>query len=72
MCGKINRIISGHSSNDNDVLPPGVRIPKKVVTPVKVEPKFGIKLSTFSLALLNTSDAVGKIIGVLYTLTALY
>ncbi|KAI7906037.1 VTC domain-containing protein [Cokeromyces recurvatus] len=66
-------------------LPPGVKVPKKVVTPIRVEPKvffanertyfswmgFGTMLSTFSLALFNTGDAVGKISGILYTLIAI-
>ncbi|KAF1803875.1 VTC domain-containing protein [Mucor lusitanicus] len=90
---QLGRILSGHRGNDNQqeqeeqafVLPPGVKIPKKVVTPIKVEPKvffanertyfswmkFGAMLSTFSLALFNTGDAVGKLSGVLYTLVAL-
>lgn len=65
-------------------LPPGVKIPKKVKTPIKVEPKvffanertyfswmrFGTVLSTFSLALFNSGDAVGKISAILYTLIA--
>jgi uncharacterized membrane protein YidH (DUF202 family) len=67
------------------ILPPGVKIPKKIVTPLKVEPKvffanertyfswmqFGTMLSTFSLALFNSGDAVGKISGIVYTLVAL-
>ncbi|KAL9536983.1 hypothetical protein MBANPS3_012190 [Mucor bainieri] len=90
---QLGRILSGHHGDDNQqeqqeqafVLPPGVKIPKKVVTPIKVEPKvffanertyfswmkFGTMLSTFSLALFNTGDAVGKLSGVLYTLIAL-
>ncbi|GAN05874.1 vacuolar transporter chaperone (VTC) complex subunit [Mucor ambiguus] len=90
---QLGRILSGHRGDDNQqeqqeqafVLPPGVKIPKKVVTPIKVEPKvffanertyfswmkFGTMLSTFSLALFNTGDAVGKLSGVLYTLIAL-
>ncbi|KAI9478314.1 MAG: VTC domain-containing protein, partial [Benjaminiella poitrasii] len=67
------------------VLPSGVKVPKKVVTSIKVEPKvffanertyfswmgFGAMLSTFSLALFNAGDAVGKISGILYTLIAI-
>ncbi|KAG0746891.1 hypothetical protein G6F57_006187 [Rhizopus arrhizus] len=66
------------------ILPPGVKIPKKVVTPLRVEPKvffanertyfswmsFGTLLSTFSLALFNAGDAVGKLSGVVYTLVS--
>lgn len=90
---QLGRILSGHRGDGSQqeqqeqtfVLPPGVKIPKKVVTPIKVEPKvffanertyfswmkFGTMLSTFSLALFNTGDAVGKLSGVLYTLIAL-
>jgi SPX domain protein involved in polyphosphate accumulation/uncharacterized membrane protein YidH (DUF202 family) len=88
---QLGRIINGNRINDDNqkqqqvVLPPGVKIPKKTVTPIKVEPKvffanertyfswmkFGTMLSTFSLALFNTGDAVGKLSGVLYTLIAL-
>ncbi|KAG2219768.1 hypothetical protein INT45_008599 [Circinella minor] len=77
--------------NDNNskrppvVLPPGVRVPKKVITPLRVEPKvffanertyfswmsLGTLLSTFSLALFNAGDAVGKVSGVVYTLVSL-
>lgn len=67
------------------ILPPGVKIPKKVVTPIRVEPKvffanertyfswmkFGTMLATFSLALFNSGDAVGKICGIVYTLVAI-
>ncbi|RCI04289.1 vacuolar transporter chaperone, partial [Rhizopus stolonifer] len=67
------------------ILPPGVKIPKKAVTPLRVEPKvffanertyfswmsFGTLLSTFSLALFNAGDAVGKLSGVLYTLVSI-
>lgn len=67
------------------VLPPGVKIPKKVVTPLRVEPKvffanertyfswmsFGTLMATFSIALFNAGDAVGKISGVVYTLISL-
>lgn len=86
---QLGRIISGNRSDDDNqqeiVLPPGVKIPKKIVTSIKVEPKvffanertyfswmkFGTMLSTFSLALFNTGDAVGKLSGILYTLIAL-
>ncbi|CAO0792529.1 unnamed protein product [Mucor circinelloides] len=90
---QFGRFLRGHRGDDHQqgqeeeefVLPPGVKIPKKVVTPIKVEPKvffanertyfswmkFGTILSTFSLALFNTGDAVGKLSGVLYTLIAL-
>ncbi|OBZ86890.1 Vacuolar transporter chaperone 4 [Choanephora cucurbitarum] len=67
------------------ILPPGVKIPKKVVTPLRVEPKvffanertyfswmsFGTLISTFSLALFNSGDAVGKISGIVYTLVSI-
>ncbi|KAF7726810.1 vacuolar transporter chaperone [Apophysomyces ossiformis] len=67
------------------VLPPGVKVPKKVVTPLRVEPKvffanertyfswmsFGTLLATFSIALFNAGDAVGKLSGVVYTLVSL-
>lgn len=67
------------------ILPPGVKIPKKVVTPLRVEPKvffanertyfswmsFGTLLSTFSLALFNAGDAVGKLSGVVYSLVSI-
>ncbi|KAG2233614.1 hypothetical protein INT48_001867 [Thamnidium elegans] len=66
------------------VLPPGVKVPKKVQTSIKVEPKvffanertffswmkFSVILATFSLALFNSGDAVGKICGILYTLVS--
>ncbi|KAG0170198.1 vacuolar transporter chaperone [Apophysomyces sp. BC1034] len=67
------------------VLPPGVKVPKKVVTPLRVEPKvffanertyfswmsFGTLLATFSIALFNAGDAVGKLSGIVYTLVSL-
>jgi SPX domain protein involved in polyphosphate accumulation/uncharacterized membrane protein YidH (DUF202 family) len=67
------------------ILPPGVKIPKKVVTPLRVEPKvffanertyfswmsFGTLLSTFSLALFNAGDVVGKLSGIVYTLVSI-
>lgn len=67
------------------ILPPGVKVPKKVVTPLRVEPKvffanertyfswmsFGTLLATFSIALFNAGDAVGKVSGVVYTLVSL-
>ncbi|KAI7853894.1 VTC domain-containing protein [Circinella umbellata] len=82
---------SDKPKNDNNskrppvVLPPGVRVPKKVITPLRVEPKvffanertyfswmsLGTLLSTFSLALFNAGDAVGKVSGVVYTLVSL-
>ncbi|CAO3587216.1 unnamed protein product [Absidia cylindrospora] len=63
------------------VLPPGIKLPKKVITPLRVEPKvffanertyfswmsFGTLLATFSIALFNAGDAVGKVSGVVYT-----
>ncbi|KAI9301265.1 VTC domain-containing protein [Cunninghamella echinulata] len=67
------------------ILPPGVKVPKKVITPLRVEPKvffanertyfswmsFGTLMATFSIALFNGGDAVGKISGVIYTLISL-
>lgn len=67
------------------VLPPGVKVPKKVVTPLRVEPKvffanertyfawmsLGSLLSTFSIALFNAGDAVAKVCGIVYTLVSL-
>ncbi|KAI9486976.1 MAG: VTC domain-containing protein [Benjaminiella poitrasii] len=67
------------------ILPPGVKVPQKVFTPIRVEPKvffanertyfswmsFGTLLSTFSLALFNAGDAVGKISGIIYTLVSI-
>lgn len=75
-------------SRGNDVpviLPPGVKIPKKVVTPLRVEPKvffanertyfawmsFGTLISTFSLALFNAGDSVGKLSGIVYSLVSI-
>lgn len=66
------------------ILPPGVKIPNKIVTPLRVEPKvffanertyfswmsFGTLISTFSLALFNSGDAVGKLSGIVYTLVS--
>ncbi|KAI8376002.1 VTC domain-containing protein [Radiomyces spectabilis] len=67
------------------ILPPGVKVPKKVITPLRVEPKvffanertyfswmsLGTLMATFSIALFNAGDAVGKISGVVYTLVSL-
>ncbi|KAI7897871.1 VTC domain-containing protein [Cokeromyces recurvatus] len=67
------------------ILPTGVKIPQKVFRPIRVEPKvffanertyfswmsFGTLLSTFSLALFNAGDAVGKVSGVMYTLVSI-
>ncbi|KAI9289269.1 VTC domain-containing protein [Umbelopsis sp. AD052] len=67
------------------ILPPGVKIPTKVVTPLRVEPKvyfanertyfswmsFATLLATFSIALFNAGDTVGRISGVVYTLVSL-
>ncbi|KAI9243858.1 VTC domain-containing protein [Helicostylum pulchrum] len=67
------------------ILPPGVKIPKKIVTPLRVEPKvffanertyfswmsFGTLISTFSLALFNAGDAVGKLSGIVYSLISI-
>ncbi|GAA5807687.1 hypothetical protein MFLAVUS_001061 [Mucor flavus] len=66
------------------ILPPGVKVPKKIVTPLRVEPKvffanertyfswmsFGTLISTFSLALFNAGDAVGKLSGIVYSLVS--
>ncbi|KAI7877893.1 VTC domain-containing protein [Mucor mucedo] len=74
-------------SRGNDVpviLPPGVKIPKKIITPLRVEPKvffanertyfawmsFGTLISTFSLALFNAGDSVGKLSGIVYSLVS--
>lgn len=73
------------SRSDEFMLPAGVKIPKKVTTSIKVEPKvffanertyfswmqFGTMLATFSLALFNSGDAVGKISSIVYTLIAI-
>lgn len=67
------------------VLPPGVHIPQKIVTPVRVEPKvffanertyfswmrFALLLGSFSVALVNTGDKIGKISGLIYTMISL-
>ncbi|KAG2229037.1 VTC domain-containing protein [Thamnidium elegans] len=67
------------------ILPPGVKVPKKIVTPLRVEPKvffanertyfswmsFGTLISTFSLALFNAGDAVGKLSGIVYSLISI-
>lgn len=75
-------------SRGNDVpviLPPGVKIPKKIITPLRVEPKvffanertyfawmsFGTLISTFSLALFNAGDSVGKLSGIVYSLVSI-
>ncbi|KAI8137817.1 VTC domain-containing protein [Fennellomyces sp. T-0311] len=88
---KLSQMWQQWTSKGNDetrepvVLPPGVRVPKKVVTPLRVEPKvffanertyfswmsLGTLLSTFSVALFNAGDAVGKVSGVVYTLVSL-
>lgn len=67
------------------ILPPGVKVPTKVITPLRVEPKvyfanertyfswmsFATLLATFSIALFNAGDTVGRISGVVYTLVSL-
>lgn len=67
------------------ILPPGVRIPKKIQTVVRVEPKvffanertffswmsFAVLLGSFSIALVNTGDRIGKICGLMYTMVSL-
>ncbi|OAD81026.1 hypothetical protein PHYBLDRAFT_74576 [Phycomyces blakesleeanus NRRL 1555(-)] len=64
---------------------PSSSVPKKVITPLRVEPKvffanertyfswmsFGTLLSTFSIALFNAGDTVGKVSGIVYTLVSL-
>ena len=71
--------------NDPVLLPPGVHIPRKIPTPVRVEPKvffanertyfswmtFAVLLGSFSVALFNTGDKIGKIAGLMYTLISL-
>ena len=74
------------SSTDQPVvLPPGVKIPKKIITPIKVEPKVffanertyfswmkvSTVLATFAIALFNKGDTVGKLCGIMYTLIAI-
>ncbi|GAA5806445.1 hypothetical protein HPULCUR_011979 [Helicostylum pulchrum] len=68
-------------SKTDIVLPP---VPKKVQASIKVEPKvffanertffswmkFSVILATFSLALFNSGDSVGKICGIMYTLVS--
>lgn len=70
------------SSRQSVSLPPGVKVPKKIKTSIKVEPKvffanertyfswmrFSLVLATFSLALFNSGDAIGKLSGIIYTL----
>ncbi|KAJ2962097.1 hypothetical protein NQZ79_g2791 [Umbelopsis isabellina] len=67
------------------ILPPGVKIPAKIDTVLRVEPKvyfanertyfswmsFATLLGSFSIALFNAGDSVGRISGVLYTLVSL-
>ncbi|KAI8084662.1 VTC domain-containing protein [Halteromyces radiatus] len=74
-----------HAASPPVILPPGVKVPKKVITPLRVEPKvffanertyfswmsFGTLLATFSIALFNAGDAVGKVSGIVYTLVSL-
>lgn len=88
----IQHIFFGGNNNGNNlkqqepiILPPGVKVPKKVITPLRVEPKvffanertyfswmsFGTLMATFSVALFNGGDAVGKISGIIYTLISL-
>src|SRR5205814_5440032 len=57
------------------ILPPNVRIPRKIITPIRVEPKvffanertffswmrFSVLLGTFSLALFNAGGADDKV-----------
>jgi uncharacterized membrane protein YidH (DUF202 family) len=79
------RFFSQPKQEDEVILPPGVKIPKKIVTPIRVEPKvffanertffswmkFGTMLTTFSLALFNSGDTIGKICGIVYTLVSI-
>ncbi|KAJ2959917.1 hypothetical protein NQZ79_g4698 [Umbelopsis isabellina] len=67
------------------ILPPGVRIPKTIQTAVRVEPKvffanertffswmsFAVLLGSFSIALVNSGDRIGKICGLMYTMVSL-
>lgn len=76
--------VQSNTSSTAIVLPSGVKVPKKVHTSIKVEPKvffanertffswmkLSTVLATFSLALFNSGDAVGKICGILYTLVS--
>jgi len=93
LVGKISNLF--HDSEANQVapkqvrepviLPPGVKVPAKIVTPLRVEPKvyfanertyfswmsFATLLGSFSIALFNAGDSVGRISGVVYTLVSL-
>lgn len=76
---------SRHRRDEVLCLPPGVRIPQKTSTPVRVEPKvffanertyfswmtFAVLLGSFSVALVNTGDKIGKIAGLMYTMISL-
>lgn len=82
--GKGNDKTSSTRNMEPVILPPGVKVPKKIVTPLRVEPKvffanertyfswmsFGTLISTFSLALFNAGDAVGKLSGIVYSLVS--
>ncbi|KAI7870361.1 VTC domain-containing protein [Spinellus fusiger] len=71
-------------AKDPVVLPPGVKVPKKVETPLRVEPKvffanertyfswmsLGTLLATFSITLFNAGDIVGRISGLVYILVS--
>lgn len=76
--------VQSNISSTAIVLPPGVKVPKKVHTSIKVEPKVffanertffswmkvSAVLVTFSLALFNSGDTAGKICGIVYTLVS--
>lgn len=75
------------SGPEEVILPPNVSIPRKIITPVRVEPKvffanertffhwmrFSVLLGTFSLALFNTSgdDRVGYMCGFIYAIISI-
>jgi uncharacterized membrane protein YidH (DUF202 family) len=77
--------LKGQPRDEVLCLPPGVRIPQKTSTPVRVEPKvffanertyfswmtFAVLLGSFSVALVNTGDKIGKIAGLMYAMISL-
>ncbi|KAI9285628.1 VTC domain-containing protein [Umbelopsis sp. AD052] len=77
--------LNGRYQDEVLCLPPGVHIPQKISTPVRVEPKvffanertyfswmtFAVLLGSFSVALVNTGDKIGKIAGLMYTMISL-
>ncbi|KAL1916600.1 uncharacterized protein VTP21DRAFT_5791 [Calcarisporiella thermophila] len=66
-------------------LPPGVKVPKKVFTPIRVEPKvyfanertflswmrFSLLLGSLSLGLFNSGDVIGRYAGLIYAIISL-